>query len=306
MNANEIEIHYALPEGVHSANAFCVVRAEQEFLHILKESAGLLDIEFTLEAQALAEGGLRQIWKAFGKNAGQISTLIALAALVMSLRPSADKELVDLQKEEARLHIQLLKQQLGTAANPATADDAAKAAKEVSDDIKIVRRRSNFYQAISADPKIASVSFSIRNDGALAADPILIPRDDFPKYIALTGELPSTHDDEAVIGIISPVLKKGRFKWKGEYKGEYIEFWIQDKKFRESVLKKEVEFHSGTAIGCILESRLRVDEVGEVTPSGHYVKVVKKVLTEDFVFSTESGKKFEAEKLADENQFKLF
>ncbi len=304
-SVNLIEIHYNLPDGEHAANAFVIAKAETEFIHMVREIGGLLEIEFELQTQALEEGGIRQIWRALGKNSAQISILLAIVAIVISLKPQGDKELVDLQKEEARLHISALKRQLALADPVIPQESASSVAKEVGTDLKVVRRKSNFYQALLAEPNISSVSYALSRNGEGFEDAGRAQRSEFADFIRLTGDLPSERDDDAVIGIISPVLKKGRFKWKGEYKGEYIEFWLQDKAFKESVLNKSIQFHSGTAINCILEIKITVDEVGCLTRSGYYVKIVKKVVDDGFEFQTDSGKRYIDRKDAESRQLPL-
>lgn len=306
MNANQIEIHYFLPEGVHSADAFKLVKAETEFITIIKEIALTFGVEFKLETQALTEGGIKQIWKAIGDNAPQISLILSIVAIVIALQPKADEELIKLQKEETQLHIQLLKKELAVTETSPESETISMAAEELSSTLKIVRRRSNFYQALYDEEKITSVSYSIFENNTPIKEPTSVDRIKFPEYIALTGELPSEVDEDAIIGIISPVLVKGRYKWKGEYKGAFIEFWIQDKKFKESVLRKEVEFHSGTAINCVMEIKIKVDEIGDISNAGYYVKVVKSFLDEDYEFITESGRKLAAEKNYNKNQLGLF
>lgn len=307
MHSSEIEIHYYLPEGVHAADAFLIARAESEFIHIIREVAHVLEIDFSLETEALAQGGLRQAWKAFGKNSGQIGCLLTLVTLIITLRPQNDQELVALQKEEARLHIEELKNQLAKDQyNNPSADVIKAGAIEISNNIKIVKRRSNFYESIVKEKKINSITFSCSEDGNNINYQTSVKRQEFNNFIALTGKLPSKIDEDALIYIISPVLRKGRFKWKGEYKGENIEFWINDRKFKEAVLKKRVDFHSGTAIKCILEIKIKVDEVGHLSNSGYFVSLVKSVVDEDHNYLTESGKTYEARIKFEKNQMRLF
>lgn len=306
MNANRIEIHYHLPHGVHSADAFLLAKAETEFISIIKEVATALDITLKLETEALAEGGIKQIWKAIGDNAPQLSLLLSIVAIVIALNPPTDKELIDLQKEEARLHIEVLKKELA-ASEPENAAEAVDCVtNELNHRLNVVKRRSNFYQAIYQEQKIQGVSYTTLYDEVPTEDPTHLKREEFPNFFALTSNLPREVDEDATIGIISPVLKKGRFKWKGEYEGQVIEFWIQDQLFKDSVLSKDVEFRNGTAINCVLEIKVKVNEVGEVSNAGYYVTTVKKVIDDGFEFVTERGRAFAAKKYQEKNQLNLF
>lgn len=306
MKANEIEVHYYLPDGVHSANAFAMAKAETEFIYLFKEIASQLDIELQLEATALSEGGIVQKWKAFNKHsAGGVSCVIAALALIASLVPKGDRELIELSKQEKRLSIELMQKQLEEDQEPES-EIIEEAAIEISQNIKVVRRRSNFYQAIQSEEKIEAVEFTRKEDNEPIDKPIRINRPEFANFIALTGTLPTEIDGSATIEIISPVLKKGRFKWKGYYKGAPIDFWLQDKKFKESVLRREVDFHSGTTIDCVLEMKIKIDEIGVISTAGYYVKVVKEIRDQTSAITTESGESYYAEIAAEEDQFKLF
>lgn len=311
MEPNEIEIHYYLSDGSHSANAFTIARAEIEFISLIRDLAESLDVKLELETQALTEGGIKQVWKAFGKNSGQIACLLSLAALIITLVPKGDRELIELQKEATRLEIEKLKKDLGKEEElPAEAPppnlDIQSAAEELNNDLKIVRRRSHFYSYIQSEDKISSVSFTKRRDQEPTDDPIRVERAAFSNYIALTGELPTIRDSSAVIEIISPVLKKGKFKWKGYYKGQFIEFWVKDKKFKESVIRKQYEFKNGTSIECVLEMKQKIDEVGSVWVSSYHVMLVKKVIDEDSEETTPQGDKYYTQIKNEEKQLKLF
>ena len=69
-----------------------------------------------------------------------------------------------------------------------------------------------------------------------------IEKDQFKNFILSTDDLPLITDEEAFIEVISPVLKKGNFKWKGIYRGEPINFYMKDKKFKDSIFHQKVAF----------------------------------------------------------------
>lgn len=304
MRTNEIEIHYFLRDDVHSADAFAIAKAESEFIHLIKEVASHLDIRLHLETEALARGGIVQKWKVFNANSGGVACIFTLITLVITLLPDSDRELLELQKEEKRLQIQLLRNELKNQ-ETASKETIEEAASELSADIKIVKRKSNFYQAIQSEEKIEAFEITPIENEEPTDKPIRVESDEFANFIALTGELPTEIDSEAIIEIISPVLKKGKFKWKGYYKNILIDFWLQDKEFKESVLRKEIDFHSGTAIECVLEMKIKVDEVGIVSTSGYYVKVVKKLLEYESEKITKSGEEYFAKQEAKKAQLHL-
>lgn len=302
---NEVEVHYYLPTGMHSADAYLIAKAEIEFISLIKDIAEQLGVSLRLETEARTEGGIRQTWKAFGRNSGQVGCILALIAILVELRPQSDKDLIRLQKEESRLHIEYLKQQLNKDSDAIETNSIQNAASDLNGDLRVVRRRSNFYDAIHHEHRIESVSFTFLDNGQHLPNVVHIKRDAFIEFIALSGVLPVEIDDDANISIISPVLKKGRYKWKGIYNDQIIDFHVRDRHFKESVLQKVVDFRNGTSINCILHKRIKVDEVGVLSPAGYYVILVKKVFDDEKSNITEQGKAHYARKQFEEDQFKL-
>lgn len=101
----KIEIHYYLPDGIHSIDAMMRNKCESDFLAIFSETVDILGLDIQIEAEALAEGGVRELWTAIGNNNNQITLMISIIALVFAIFPDSDNELSDLQKEESRLSI---------------------------------------------------------------------------------------------------------------------------------------------------------------------------------------------------------
>ncbi|MCW8965068.1 MAG: hypothetical protein OQK82_00060, partial [Candidatus Pacearchaeota archaeon] len=56
-------------------------------LAIFQEVAHALGVPCEIEAQALAEGGLREIWKWIGENATQLSVVLPVVAILVALAP---------------------------------------------------------------------------------------------------------------------------------------------------------------------------------------------------------------------------
>jgi hypothetical protein len=135
-----------------------------------------------------------------------------------------------------------------------------------------------------------------------------IARTEFDKFVIESDELKSEIDETATIEIISPVLKKGKYKWKGVYGkiGEAVDFYMKDKIFKQSVIAEGIEFKNGTFIDCILEKSRKINEIGEIYTSAYSVLTVLKKHYENTVAETPQGKRFRKEKEAEKQQFKLF
>lgn len=301
---SRFEIHYFLQANEHSAEAFTMTRAGYEVISIIRLVCDEFEVESKIEVEALGVGGIRQIWKLIGRNSGALGIVIGVVGILLQLKPQGDKELIELQKEKLRLEVAELKKKAAEPTFSVSKESLSAAVHELSTDLQIVKRRSNFYHQLLSEPKIEKIEIQKPTQGVWGD--FIVNRSDFSDFVTSISEIDPLKNGDAVIGIISPVLRKGRYKWKGEYNGTYIEFWMQDKLFRNQVLTRAVQFKSGTAIRCRMEVRRVVDEAGDIVPAGYYVTLVREVLDNGFVFKTAAGMRDDAKTEAEENQFRLF
>lgn len=206
--------------------------------------------------------------------------------------------------EEKHLQIKKLKKELEDVASEET---ISKAAKTIGNSLKIIKRKSNFYSHLERYSKVTNIGFSALNDNFM---PVIkekvVPRSDFSKFILSTNKLRSDEDENAIIEIISPVLKEGRYKWKGVYKEKIISFEMQDSSFRDAVILDNIPFQHGTEINCVLIIHRELDEVGEIKITGYSVTTVILKIDGDKSLETVQGKKYlHAKKMAD-SQGELF
>src|SRR5690625_6880147 len=103
---SKFELHYYLADNSHSMNALVRNKCEAEFIAVAIEVAEILGVHLDFDCEALQEGGVREVWKALGENSAQIALVISTLALICSVIPKTDQELVDLQKEDLRLSIE--------------------------------------------------------------------------------------------------------------------------------------------------------------------------------------------------------
>lgn len=85
-------------------------------------------------------------------------------------------------------------------------------------------------------------------------------RSDFKFFILKSMSVDSLIDKDARIVIISPVLDRRKYTWRGVYKNEVITFSMLDKLFIQKIQLKQVEFTNGTTIRCVLEQKRRIDD----------------------------------------------
>lgn len=311
-SANRLELHYYFQDNTHEIDALVRNKCEAELLAIMQEAATLLEVDATLLAEAYREGGFRDIWKLLGKNANNLTVLVLIVQVIIAAIPLLGNENSDLEKElnklgieEKKLQIEKLKRELkNTEQNPEAINQAANV---VGSSLKIIKRKSNFYEHLEKYPKVEKVGFSALNDRlAPISDERLVLRSDFPKFVLSTNKLRSEEDDNALIEIISPVLKEGRYRWKGVYKDVPISFEMQDASFRDAVLLHNIPFQHGTKINCVLVMHRELDEIGEIKITGYAVTTVIEKIDGDQSIETPQGSKYRHAKKLAESQGELF
>lgn len=310
--AQKFEIHYHLLEKSHSMNALVKNKCEAEFLAVANEVAEILGVQLVWESQALEEGGIREIWAAIGSNNSQIALIVSVLALVWSMVPQTDQELVDLQKEETRLSIEEKKLEIEKLKKElekeAPSKEALKSASKIANDsYKVVTRRSNFYKSISGYEKVYQVGFSSLDiENRHLEDERIVESSDFRKFIVTSNELKPLEIKSARIEIVSPVLKEGKAKWKGIYEGEHISFSMDDREFKSAVLSRQISFKNGSEIVCVLLIHKKIDELGEVVTSGYSVDVVLENIESGLPKETPQGKRYRHTQKLFEAQNDLF
>ncbi|MCS0161076.1 hypothetical protein [Vibrio alginolyticus] len=311
-HSTKLQMHYYLQNGSHSMDAIARNKCESEVLAIVQEIAKVLNTQIVIEAEAWKEGGLRDIWAFTNANAAVISVIVSIAGIVISRIPTTDPELEQLQKEDLKLsilerRINLAKLQKEVEEDKVTQDTVEKVASLVDTNYKVVTRKSNFYKQLNNTPKITKVGINgLDKEGEEAFKEAMVQRSDFKRFILHSNSLPVQIEDNAVIEIISPVLRNGRHKWKGIYKGESISFSMNDQDFKRDVLSEQISFTHGAAIKCVLHIHRKLDEVGDVVVTGYSVDTVIENGQESVFQETMQGKKYRHQKALKDAQQDLF
>ncbi|WP_321308643.1 hypothetical protein [Marinifilum fragile] len=304
----KLELHYFFNDSTHTMDAVTRNKCEHEFLEIVKQLGHLLNLEISIDSEAYQEGGLRELWTILIKKNPQLVNLIVGVLIgVITSQLTTDRELTELQKKQLRLSIEKLEKEKEENNNPEnTTINIEQTLFIINSDIKIKKHKSNFYNTLSKYHKVTKIETTTLNkNNEPINDPIEIVRNDFPNFILTSDDLPSVTDESAIIEIISPVLKRGKYKWKGLYDSQTIDFYMKDKLFKESVIQNKEPFKNGTYIECVLEISRKVDEFGEVKNSNYSVLTVIKKDDGIATVLTKQGKRFKAEKLAILQQLSL-
>lgn len=309
--ASKLELHYYFNDNSHSMDAYIRNKCETEILALIREVSIALEIEIKLDSEALSEGGLRNVWKVLGKNSPQITLIIAVIALILQIKQlypiedEMDVELKNLSIEEKKLSIQKIKSELETGEiKPSTLKEVT---NSINLDFKILSRKSNFYKQLDNYEKITGLGVNtLTLDDEPTGEEKIIPKQDFYRYILSTDELPDEIIEDAEIEIISPVIKEGKYKWKGIYLDEPISFSMNDSDFKNEVLSKQVSFQHGAIIKCVLKIGKELDETGEIIIKGYSVITVISKIDGNVVNETQQGKRYKFAKKFKEGQNVLF
>ena len=315
LDVETVELHYWLNDGTHTLNAHIFNKCECEFLGIANELSKALRLPVEIEVEPIGEGGIRA-WFKFKKktkDALKLAVLIFLLTDILGapLKTSLecltqqvlekifeDPEIKRLEKEKKVAELEL---------------DIAKAKAETErlcgeiDENKIKKKRSNYYETASQSKKIEKISiiatdagkeFDFNKKDVLAAD--------FKHFVMTSDDVEPDVDETAIIEIISPVLKKGKYPWVGIYNGEVIQFKMKSNEFKGMVLNGQVPFKNGSSITCLLVTNKRIDNEGDIKITGHEVTEVYSFFENDSPIETPEGKRKRQKREAEERQLYLF
>lgn len=315
VDGNTIELHYWFDDNTHLMDAVVQNKCEYEFLGILKEITSTFKVHIIIETEPLAEGGLRRWFKIATKDENKkatitiaIITAILTGVIVTPITTSIgkvtekliekifeDPEVKELEKEKLRLEIEKLRQE--TSANTKLLD---------SNNI-IKRKKSNFYDTLEKYPKVEKVSFVIADEYKKEIlEEKTVYRKNFKDFVLVSDELEPTEIDNAVIEIISPVLKKGNYKGMGLYNGEPVSFSMKSREFKNLVQTGEVKFKNGTSINCFLIIKKKIDNEGIEKISGVEVIRINHYFENERPIETPEGKKHRRKKEEKKKQLNLF
>jgi hypothetical protein len=311
----KLELHYYLNNESHSMDAFIRNECEKEILIILKEIITNLNISIEIESEAYTEGGLRQVWKFLGKHQNQISLLVSVAAFIFSrFPPESDIQIentqlqntnLKLQNTELRLRIKKLSNELKIK-DEISADDTFAMVELLNQENKISWHKSNFYKKMIPYNKVTQISTQpLNKENQPIGELLTIEKSRFHEFVLKSDSLPPVVNENAEIDIISPVLKRGNFPWKGFYMGNIISFEMADQEFTKSVFKKDIEFITGTSIVCILVQYLKIEESGSIKISKNKVVRVFQLNNSNSIKITAAGRKRRSSNKQNEDQLNL-
>ena len=248
-------IHYYLNDDSHSMNAFVRNAMEKDFLSIVNTISSSLNLKIELESRAAKEGGFIEILDII--EAHPVSSTIIVSSAGYAIKRFLEYRLTGAYKknklENEKLELEILKLKKESAG-----------IDENQLEQKLARPISNYYAKIEKYEKIRAVGF-----GNEVNNEYVVQRDEFRNFI-LIDDKEEEVDDDANIEIISPVLKEGRYKWRGIYKNESIDFSMGDSKFKNDIIDGRYDFGNGSFINCQLFITKTYDEFGNECKNRSY------------------------------------
>ena len=305
----KLELHYYLSDKSHSMDAFVKNKAEAELLKVFKEISELLELDLSFEIEALTEGGIKEFIKILKKKKTkkQIAKILAVVGVIfsgvltniISDQFTKNPELEKSQLEESQLNIKKLKRDLEK--EDILEEESTLIIENltviISNTDKIKFHRSNFYSNLLKENKIEQISTTEldENNNPLSEEK-KVSIENFNKFIVHKVKIDSEFIEDANIEIVSPVLKKGKMKWRGYYDSKPISFNLLDSDFRNSVLNREVSFQNGTSIKCLLEFEKEMDDEGNIKTTEINVFDVSNIFEGETTIITKRGKEIIEEK----------
>ena len=260
IKGSAIELHYWFNDDTHRMDAMVQNKCEAELLSVIKAVAAEMGVSINIETEPIGEGGIRRWFNVVHKRSTRKRIISAdvVIALVSGLMASPlDAELITIGGNPSVLP--------GDTAGDTDYESLNNTLKEKELDkhTVVMKRRSNFYQHLRKYPKLEKISFVIQDGHTPTQSPeYSIEKQNFGSYILKTDLLEPLEVDDAVIEIISPVLKTGNYRWRGLYEGSAIIFGMKSNEFNTLVQTGAIEFKNGTSIKCQLEMKRKINSQG--------------------------------------------
>lgn len=317
LEANTIELHYWFNDNTHYMNAMVFNKCEHEALCIIYELANKLKIDIEVVTEPLENGGIKSCLRINSSDSDTVKTIkiVVLTALfgqvmftpfttaldeltkkgIHCIFQSPEIRQLKEKKEILQLELDIDKLQ----------EELNNKAKKVDENL-IKKKKSNFYNSLEQCSKVTDISFSSANKEKEIIQEKKVPRKDFKNHILLTDELDPIIYEGAEIEIVSPVLKRGKYKWVGIYQGEVIHFNMRSAEFITQVILGQVNFKNGSVISCTLIAKCKVNPEGAVVVTGYEVPYVESYTENNIPIETPEAKKKRRKTENDQRQGSLF
>ncbi|QDW20646.1 hypothetical protein [Flavobacterium sp. KBS0721] len=280
--SDNLQFHYFFKDDSHSINSIVRNECEKEIIYIFKEISETLGLELELETLPTEEGGFKETWKFLGKNSAQISLIVAISAIIISRFPVENKELTKLQIENLKLDNELKRKELEKLNLDFLQDNNEISQETIKDSVELVNknykvswRKSNLYKKLNNYQKVDSIEVLRYQDKKPVGSSRTVLKNEFYKFILQSDELPKLEIENAKIDVISPAIKRGKFRWKGFYDNNIINFLMNDFDFNNKVLNGHIHFSNRYSIEVEMSQERKINQDGNVIVTNTTVEKVK-------------------------------
>lgn len=318
LHSNYLEFHYQFNDDSHSMNAFVFNKCEGEILAVVRELSLKLKVNIEIETEPLENGGLRSWLKIKSKSDKvTIKDLILIAAiggLMSNIMTSPlttaiseiTKNTINLLFEDDEItKLKELKEKKQLQLDIFKIENELKIYSSQIDENVITKRRSNYYSTLKEYSKIENVSIALEDDNKQISFEQQIDKKDFNKFVLESDELDPIVESNAVIEVVSPVLKKGKYKWTGIYKDDVIQFNMKSTEFKTLVQTGQIVFKNGFTFECELQINKKVTNEGIVINTSYDVLLVNQYYDNDNPIETPEGKRNRQKQEADKRQLEF-
>lgn len=292
--ANNIDfaLHYFLNNQLHEVDARTIHNAEGEAIALIEQIISDLHLDVSLDFVVRTEGGIRNILRLNPKTKLDKFTSRIMEGVIIVLVSNAlthscsdfsksveqfnqmitnQQTAIELQKENNELNKQILEKLQEISSHTSSL-------KGIDFQENIRKRQNNLYSSLYLNPKVHAFSIEsvVYKDNKIQSYNELshIERDSFPKFLTEKTVLPIIEDKDATVIIISPVLNKSKYNWKGIYKSQPIEFSMQDKDFKEDILSNQITFGNGDVLSGLMEIKRKCDNTGKIVSETYTLREV--------------------------------
>lgn len=253
-----------------------------------------MEISIHLETEPTEEGGFKETWKFLGKNSIQITLIISVAATLLSRFPVENEKLTELQIENLKLDNEIKRKELEKLNIELLQEHQDLTDEKLKDSInlvvknyKISWRKSNLYRKLNNYAKIDSIEIQRFKNKIPVGPPRKVLKDSFQKFILKSDDLPNLETENAIIDVISPAIKSGKFRWKGFYNNEIINFEMNHYQFKTHVLRGNVHFSNTFSIKVDMTQIRKIDQEGNVkvtnTIVNRVIATIENGIEEEFI-----------------------
>jgi len=296
---DSLMVHYELQEkSTYVMNAKVEAESSLCYIKALNYVSKVIGVSNNLQTGSLKQGSvIKMFW--FVVDKGEETKWIRYILIFIFRRLFFEKKIVRMEDLTNGLSGQE-SERIQTAIQKLNIND--KLLDRLSSHLHFRKARTEYFRQLSTCKEIKAVSIKHNDFDNPDKPDFQIDSSSFASYIETF--VPETKiEDHAKLYIVSPVIVKGKsIKWKGNYKGQDINFEMMAGQFRTEAQNAEIDFRTGSYIDCKLQFEETFDEDENPLHNEYKVLVVYGHGYDGNYTETLEGKK----KRIDESQPTLF